>query len=138
MPVDDAGWAPIIPELVVSDFSASLAFWTEVLGFDVMYRRTEPDFVMIRLSRAQVMLEVSNETSWLTGEMERPFGRGINLEIEHPDPSQLAARLSRLGVKPYRSLRESRYLVAGVETVQLAVLVQDPDGYLLRFASDVT
>lgn len=138
MPIKDAQWAPVIPELVVSDFETSLAFWTDVLGFEVMYRRTEPDFVMLRLGGAQVMLEVSNPSSWLTGQMERPFGRGMNLEIEHPDPRQLSERLGRLGVEPYRPLRESRYLVAGVETVQSAVLVQDPDGYLLRFARDVT
>jgi hypothetical protein len=59
------------------------------------------------------------------------------LQIEHPDPGQLAERLDRLGVKPYRRLGESRYVVGGVDTTQVAVLVQDPDGYLLRFAVDV-
>ncbi|CAN5854848.1 hypothetical protein BH23ACT2_BH23ACT2_23890 [soil metagenome] len=39
---------------MVSDFDTSLIFWTEVLGFGVMYRRTDPDFVMLRLGRAQV------------------------------------------------------------------------------------
>ncbi len=67
-----------------------------------------------------------------------PYGRGINLEIEHPDPRALALRLGDLGITPYRSLRETTYAVDGVDTVQLAVLVQDPDGYLLRFARDMT
>lgn len=138
MPIDDESWAPVIPELVVSDFAASLRFWTDVLGFEVMYRRTDPDFVMLGQGRAQVMLEVRNETSWLTGDLDRPFGRGINLEIEHGDPAALANRLEELGIVPFRSLRETRYLVDDVETIQLAVLVQDPDGYLVRFASDIT
>lgn len=138
MPINDQSWAPVIPELVVSDFDASLRFWTDVLGFEVMYRRTDPDFVMLRQGRAQVMLEVRNETSWLTGDLDRPFGRGINLEIEHGDPAALANRLEELGIAPFRPLRETRYLVDDVETIQLAVLVQDPDGYLVRFASDVT
>lgn len=84
------------------------------------------------------MIEVANETSWLTGALEHPYGRGINLEIEHPDPRALALRLGDLGITPYRSLRETTYAVDGVDTVQLAVLVQDPDGYLLRFARDMT
>jgi len=138
MPINDQNWAPVIPELVVSDFEASLRFWTDVLGFEVMYRRADPDFVMLRQGRAQVMLEVRNETSWLTGDLDRPFGRGINLEIEHGDPAALANRLEELGIAPFRSLRETRYLVDDVETIQLAVLVQDPDGYLVRFARDVT
>ena len=138
MPVHDDNWAPLIPELVVSDFEASLVFWTEVLGFEVMYRRSAPDFVMLRLGRAQVMLEVRNQSSWVTGGLARPLGRGINLEIEHADPAALTARLGARGITPFRSLQETRYLVDGVETIQLAVLVQDPDGYLLRFARDVT
>lgn len=125
-----------MPELVVSNFGRSLDFWTRVLGFDVIYRRSDPDFVMLRLGNAQVMLEVRNETSWLTGEMEHPFGRGINLEIAHPDPRHLAGHLDRLGVTPSRPLQTSRYLVDGVVVEQFAVVVQDPDGYLLRFASD--
>lgn len=137
MPLADDSWAPLIPELVVSDFEASLAFWTDVLGFAVMYRRSDPDFVMLRLGRAQVMLEVHNETSWLTSDLDAPFGRGINLEIEHPDPRVLAAHLDQRGIEPYRRLRTSTYLVHDTETVQLAVLVQDPDGYLLRFAHDI-
>ena len=124
----------IIPELVVTDFEASLAFWTDVIGFEVQYRRTEPDFVMLRLGVGHVMLEVLNDSSWSVGAMEAPFGRGINLEIEHPDPAALATRLDDLGITPYRSLRESRYDVDDGVVVQLAVLVQDPDGYLLRLA----
>lgn len=37
-------WNRIVPELTVTDFPASLHFYTEVLGFSVMIRRTEPDF----------------------------------------------------------------------------------------------
>ena len=137
MPIADGDWAPLIPELVVEDLAASLRCWVDQLGFEVMYRRDDPPFAMLRLGRAQVMLEQRNATSWVTGPLERPYGRGINLEIEHPDPQALARRLEALGVALWRPLRRSTYVVHGVPTVQLAVLVQDPDGYLLRFAHDV-
>lgn len=32
-------WSRLVPELVVSDFETSLRFYTDVLGFAVVYRR---------------------------------------------------------------------------------------------------
>lgn len=129
----DAAWAPIVPELIVSDFGASLAFWHDVLGFEVQYRRTDPDFVMLRLGRSQVMLCAWYPLAWQTAALEHPYGRGINLEIEHADPAALATVLETRGIEPFRPLTRSVYEVGGVETVQDEILVQDPDGYLLRF-----
>jgi hypothetical protein len=89
-----------------------LEFYTECLGFDVMYVRGAPDFAMLRLGRVRLMLAQLDDQVWLTGPMVRPFGRGINLEMEHADP-----------------------IGDGNSTTQSEFLVQDPDGYLLRFAS---
>jgi catechol 2,3-dioxygenase-like lactoylglutathione lyase family enzyme len=135
VPLDDE-WAPIIPELVVRDFEESLSFYVDVLGFAVMYQRDDPPFVMLRLGRAQLMLERVNASSWITGEMEHPFGRGINLEIEHPDPRALERTLVARGVARFRPLTERTYETGREPVTQLQVLVQDPDGYLLRFASE--
>lgn len=129
----DSDWAPVVPELIVSDFDVSLAFWLDVLGFAVQYRRTDPDFVMLRLGRCQVMLCAWHPLAWQTATLEHPYGRGINLEMEHDDPAALAAVLEARGIEPFRPLTRSEYEVGGVETVQWEILVQDPDGYLLRF-----
>lgn len=129
----DTDWAPVVPELIVSDFDTSVAFWCDVLGFEVQYRRSDPDFVMLRLGRCQVMLCAWHPLAWQTAALEHPYGRGINLEMEHDDPAALAAVLETRGVEPFRPLTRSEYEVGGVETVQWEILVQDPDGYLLRF-----
>ena len=126
-------WAPIVPELIVSDFDVSVAFWLDVLGFGVQYRRTDPDFVMLRLGRCQVMLCAWHPAAWQTATLEHPYGRGINLEIEHADPAAMAAVFEARGIEPFRPLTRSVYVVGGVETEQWEILVQDPDGYLLRF-----
>lgn len=37
----EAGWAKIVTELHVADLDVSLAFWKEILGFEIVYRREE-------------------------------------------------------------------------------------------------
>lgn len=39
-----SGWARLVPELLVQDIDASLRFWTEMLGFEIAYRRPMPKF----------------------------------------------------------------------------------------------
>ena len=40
-------WQKMVPELYVSDFSVSLEFYTNVLGFEVLYARHDPEFVYL-------------------------------------------------------------------------------------------
>jgi catechol 2,3-dioxygenase-like lactoylglutathione lyase family enzyme len=134
--VDEHEWAPTIPELVVTDLRVSLAFYTEALGFDVMYVRGAPDFAMLQLGRVQLMLAQLADDLWITGPMDRPFGRGINLEMEHSDPEALHEHLIGLGVELYRPIFHVRRDIGdGMSASSVEFLVQDPDGYLLRFAS---
>jgi catechol 2,3-dioxygenase-like lactoylglutathione lyase family enzyme len=136
--LDQEFWPPTIPELVVCDFVASLSFYTEVLGFEILYTRGAPDFAMLRIGRVQLMLEQLNQDVWLTGDMTPPLGRGINIEMEHPDPESLSNRLLGQGITLYRPLfTVTRELANGAKSTSVEFLIQDPDGYLLRFvASD--
>jgi catechol 2,3-dioxygenase-like lactoylglutathione lyase family enzyme len=129
-------WPPTIPELLVTDFAVSLAFYTKTLGFEILYTRGAPDFAMLRLGRVQLMLEQLADDVWLTGPMEQPFGRGINIEMEHPDPESLSIDLVAKGVELYRPLfTVTRNLADGATASSVEFLVQDPDGYLLRFVA---
>jgi len=125
---------PLVPELVCADFRASLAFYRELLGFTRLYGRENPDFAYLERERAQLMLEQhESDGSWVTGALERPFGRGINLQIE---ASRLEPMLDRLGAADwplYRAPEEAWYRVEDRLEGQRQFLVQDPDGYLLRF-----
>lgn len=124
-------WNPLVPELSVFDFSASLEFY-QSLGFRVRFRRSDPDFAYIELGHAQLMLEALSEDSWQTGSLERPFGRGINLQIEVPNVRDLSERLKNSGVQLFEEVTESWYATGAGEEGQLEFLIQDPDGYLIR------
>lgn len=92
----------MVPELTVTDFPASLNFYTNVLGFSVMIRRTEPNFAYVCLGEAQLMLEQYHPGGWNTAELTRPLGRGVNFQIEVDDIKQMFDRVSAHGVTLYR------------------------------------
>lgn len=127
-------WSKLVPELVVSDFATSLRFYTEGIGFTILWVRQEPDFAYLDFAGAQLMLEAWQEDGWNVGVLARPYGRGINMQIECADAQGLRDRLVAQGYSLYRDLQDSWYAIAGGLAGQRQFLIQDPDGYLLRFA----
>ena len=124
----------LVPELICSDFRRSFGFYTTLLGFTCLYKRPEHGFAYLERGRAQIMIEEIDETgSWFTGEMQQPFGRGINLQIEIDDLDALVGKLRAAGIAFFREPADRWYRVDDEETGQRQFLVQDPDGYLLRF-----
>jgi catechol 2,3-dioxygenase-like lactoylglutathione lyase family enzyme len=126
----------LIPELSVTSIQRSLNFYVDTLGFRTEYSRPEDGFYFLSYQGSQLMIEEAND-HWSTGELVHPFGRGINLQIEVGDVGALAERLDEAGVTLFRPIEESWY--RGEDTLygQLEFLVQDPDGYLLRFIQDL-
>lgn len=130
VPVTD--WAPLVPELTVADLAHSVDVYTRLFGFTVNY--TRPGFAYLSLGRVQWMLEQATPGgAWQTGPLERPYGRGVNFQIQAPDFDALHARLEAAGHPFFVPLTTSRYMEGDVEHLQREFLVQDPDGYLLRF-----
>ncbi len=130
MPVET--WAKLVPELACSDLPTSLAFYCETLGFRCRFSRPEEGFAYLDWDGAQIMLE-QQETAWCTGALEKPFGRGINLQIEVEDIAGLIARLTAAQIPLFQDAQTAWYREDEIEHGQIEVLVQDPDGYLLRF-----
>ena len=130
-------WNPMVPELLVSDFEKSLSFYVEILGFSIMFQRTDPNFAYLEIGGAQLMIEEDHETAWRVAEIEGPRGRGINLQIDVPSVSDVNSRVQKSGLRIFRPVHESWYSTSEGEVGQLELLVQDPDGYLLRLVSDV-
>ncbi|KHK48532.1 aldoketomutase [Burkholderia sp. A9] len=126
------GWAALVPELICSDVAESVCFYRDVLGFRIRFERPEDGFAYLEMGAAQLMLEQQRPESWLTGAMERPFGRGINLQIEVGSIGPILDRLRGAGVALFREPRTSWYRQDDLEHGQIEMLVQDPDGYLLR------
>ena len=134
--IPKGGIAPLVPELDVCDLARSLAFWCDGLGFRVAYARRETGFAFLQRERAQIMLEQVNG-NWVTAPMTRPFGRGINLQITVECTEDILTRLSILDWPLFRPLHDAWYRAGEEEVGCRQFLVQDPDGYLLRFCESL-
>jgi catechol 2,3-dioxygenase-like lactoylglutathione lyase family enzyme len=130
------GFASLVPELDVSDLGASKSFWCDLLGFRIAYQRPEDRFMYIELQGAQVML-MQHNGNWETAPLERPFGRGINFQIVVDDITPLLVALEQANWPLFEECREAWYRVGERARGQRQFLVQDPDGYLLRFAQEL-
>ena len=123
----------MVPELTVTDFRKSLVFYTSILGFTVRNQRQKPEFAYLEQEKVQVMIEQFHENGWNVGELSFPLGRGVNFQIELTDIQPILDRLEKSKVKLYRELKELWYDTGLVLSGQREFLVQDLDGYMLRF-----
>lgn len=128
----------LVPELLVRDFAQSRAFYVDVLGFRVEYAREAPPFAFLSFETSQLMIERDGAASpWRVEPIEYPRGRGLNLSIRCSDARGLAARIERAGVALRLGLEDRWYDCGAVALGERHFLVQDPDGYLLRFAEEL-
>ncbi len=130
---DQTYWAAVVPEMLVTDLKRSLAFYRDFCGFRTRFSRPEDGFAYIELGRAHLMLEEIAEESWMTARLEPPYGRGINLQIEVYDVVSIHDRLLGMNARIFRPIKTEWYREGDIQHGQTEFLVQDPDGYLLRF-----
>jgi catechol 2,3-dioxygenase-like lactoylglutathione lyase family enzyme len=131
------GWAALAPELLVTDIAASLAFWTDGLGFHIAYHRPEQKFAYLeRADGAQVML-CQRSGNWETGVLERPLGRGVMLQISVAGIGSAMAALAALGWPIHTGPREVWRRYGDREGGRREIVVQDPDGYLVMLAESL-
>ena len=123
-----AGNEPLVkvaPEFFVRDVDQSVAFYSERLGFTTL--RKEPDFAVVALGEAHVLLAAEAHTSreWLAA---GPRGIGSNVRIMVDDVDAVYQRAKAGGVPIVQEIADRSY---GLRDFILA----DPDGFMLRFAS---
>lgn len=128
MAIEIRGLAPL---LQVFDMPRSLAFYRDVLGFEIVRASASgdnADWVMLRLAGVEIMLNTAYETD------QRP---------DEPDPARIAAH-GDTGLffgcpdvdGAYRYLRASGIDVAEPQLPDYGMkqlYVTDPDGYTLCF-----
>ena len=124
----------LIPELSVFDIFQTKNFYEE-LGFKIEYERQEEKFVFMSFQDSQFMFEQIHDEGWNTGELIYPLGRGINFSIAVDDIEKLYTLVKNKKLEIYKKLTKSVYLVNGIEEIQMEFLIQDPNGYLLRFTN---
>jgi catechol 2,3-dioxygenase-like lactoylglutathione lyase family enzyme len=129
----------LVPEFAVRDLDASLGVY-RLLGFEVAYDRPEERFAFLRLGGAQLMLYqigVGRVLAPHGASLDRPLGRGVNLQIKVPAAAPLAASLEGAGLVLHTALEERWYRAGPIRHGVRQFVVADPDGYLLRLAEDL-
>ena len=121
----------LIPELSVTNIDKSKEFYLK-LGFKVMYERKEDKFAFLELEGNQLMIEEIND-NWNTGKLEYPFGRGINISMTINDIDKYYQELVNKNIIFFKGIMTNEYDVNGKTYLDKEFLIQDPDGYLLRF-----
>lgn len=130
-------WAMGMAEMMVTDYPASLAFWTRVLGFAVAFERPAQRLACLaHPDGAQVMI-YQRDGDWETGAMVHPFGRGMVVQVYVGD-ALAAETLVRAAdvpfyVEPREKWRDWGDRLGG----QREFLLQDPDGYLVMVAERI-
>jgi catechol 2,3-dioxygenase-like lactoylglutathione lyase family enzyme len=136
MTESSVAWARLVPELLVVDINKSLRFWRDVCGFAVLFDRPDEGFAYLDLGGAQIMLDELGQTrDWVAGPLEAPFGRGMNFQISVPAIEPILAALGRADWPIFMEPEQKSYRTGEVETGVRQFLVQDPDGYLIRFSA---
>ena len=127
----------IIPELSVTNLQDSLKFY-KVIGFKVEYERPENKFVFLSLGEIQFMLqEISKDDKWDVAPLSYPFGNGINFQLEVDDIDKIYKSLVDNNYKIAYDVEENWYRQEDKLLGNREFLVQDPDGYLIRFSEDL-
>ncbi len=121
----------LIPELSVTDIEKSKKFYLN-LGFKIMYERKEDKFCFLYLEDNQIMIEEINN-NWNVGEMKYPFGNGINISMTVSDIDSFYENIISKKFVLFRKIKTSKYRVDDIIYEDKEFLLQDPDGYLLRF-----
>ena len=157
----------LTPELEVEDLDRSLAFYTGVIGWTVLYARPEERFVFLELDGADraepgasrrrrgrpgmaeretlgiqpahLMLEEAAGPGrrFHGAPLEYPFGRGVNFQIQVANVDAIHARVLAAQAQVVLPMEERWYRRTDHETGNRQFVVADPDGYRLRFFTDL-
>ena len=126
-----------IPELSVTNLDNSLKFY-KCIGFKVEYERPENKFIFLSLGEIQFMLqEITENDKWNVEPLSYPFGNGINFQIEVDNLDKIYNSLKENNYKITFDIEENWYRQDDKLLGNREFLVQDPDGYLLRFSEDL-
>ncbi len=128
----------LVPELYCTDIVCSVTFYTQYLGFRILYERPEDKFAYLEREDSQIMLEqVDVGRKWISAELSFPFGRGMSFQIGIDAVQDLYDKLQHAGYKFFLPLEDKWYLKDDAYVGNRQFIIQDPDGYLLRFAQDL-
>ena len=84
-----------------------------------------------------MLQELTGDDKWNIGELKYPFGNGINFQLEVSDVDKIYFALKKNNFKIAFGIEENWYRQGNRLLGNKEFLIQDPDGYLLRFFEDL-
>lgn len=132
-------WNQMIPELDVFSLEKSIEFYTKYIGFDIVYTREEDKFAFLQMEKVQLMIQEINleNNKWQVDTLKYPLGNGINFQIDVTNIDEIYNRLRENKYNIFVEMEEHWYRKDNVLMGCKEFLVQDPNGYLLRFSEDL-
>jgi len=132
-------WNQMIPELDVFNLEKSIEFYTKYIGFDIVYTREEDKFTFLQMESVQLMIQEINfeNNKWQVDTLKYPLGNGINFQIDVTNIDEIYNRLRENKYNIFVEMEEHWYRKDDVLMGCKEFLVQDPNGYLLRFSEDL-
>ena len=121
------------PELFVADFQAACAFFTERLGFEIVFTYGDPPFYgQVRRGQALLNLRLISQPVFMGDIREREELLSAAITVNSAaEIRALFAEFQAAGVDFFRTLKQEPW---GARTF----IVRDPDGNLLQFAGTAT
>ena len=136
-PSNYINWNKNIPELSITNLENSLNFY-KTAGFKLEYDRPEHKFAFISLDSIQFMLqEISNNEKWSVAPLRYPYGNGINFQLDVNNLEEIYNNFKIANYKILYDIEENWYRQDNKLLGNKEFLIQDPDGYLLRFSEDL-
>jgi len=127
----------LLPELYISNFGISLRFYVDIIGFKLEYKRDNPKFGFLSYQGSQLMIQELASGEKESEKMEKPFGRGINFQIETKSTQTIIDSLTKNNYATKRGIKDNWYRENNILHGCREILVIDPDGYLFRFSEDI-
>ena len=125
-----------LPEFSVTNLEKSLEFYTTA-GFKIEYDRPENRFAFLSLGKIQIMLqELRENEKWELAPLNYPFGNGINFQLDVKNVDKIYNAL-KANYPISFEMEENWYRQDNKLLGSKEFLIQDPDGYLLRFSEDL-
>ena len=84
-----------------------------------------------------MLQELSDNDKWSIGELKYPFGNGINFQLEVEDVEKIYNNFKNNNYTIAFDIEENWYRQDSKILGNREFLIQDPDGYLLRFMQDL-